>query len=126
MSGGWRHNARMKDAIFHNPRCSKSRQTLALLEARGAKVPVIEYLKTPPDARTLAEICKLLGIRPYDLVRRKEALFDEMKLSALRPEDDARWLQVLAEHPALLERPIVVRNGKAVVGRPPENVLRIL
>lgn len=116
----------MKDAIYHNPRCSKSRETLALLESKGVKVPVVEYLATPPDAATLEEICKRLGLRPYDLVRRKEALFGELKLGAVRPDDDARWYRVLAEHPALLERPIVVYKGKAALGRPPENVLKIL
>ena len=116
----------MKNAIFHNPRCSKSRQTLELVQKRGADVPVVEYLKTPPSARELAEICTLLGMRPYDLVRRKEDLFGELKLGSIKPDDDARWYKVLAEHPALLERPIVVYKGKAAVGRPPENVLKIL
>lgn len=116
----------MKDRIYHNPRCSKSRQTLALLEERGVTVPVVEYLKDPPDAATLAEVCKRLKLRPYDLVRRKEALFAELKLDRVSPEDDARWLQVLARHPVLLERPIVVYQGKAALGRPPEDVLKIL
>lgn len=117
---------RMKNAIYHNPRCSKSRATLELLGKHGADVPVVEYLKAPPDARALAQICALLGVRPYDLVRRKEALFDELKLAAVKPGDNARWLEVLARHPALLERPIVVHGGKAAIGRPPENVLKIL
>jgi len=116
----------MKDAIYHNPRCSKSRETLALLQKRAPAVPVVEYLKAPPDVKTLKEICAALGMRPYDLVRRKEALFAELELDAVKPDDDARWLQVLAKHPVLLERPIVVRNGKAALGRPPENVLKIL
>lgn len=116
----------MKNAIFHNPRCSKSRQALELLEKRGVAVPVVEYLKDPPDAKTLKEVCALLGVRPYELVRRKEALFAELKLAALEPDDDARWFKVLAGHPALLERPIVVYQGKAAIGRPPENVLKIL
>lgn len=116
----------MKDCIFHNPRCSKSRETLALLEGRGVDLPVVKYLEDPPSAATLKEICKRLGVRPYDLVRRKEALFAELKLAKLSPDDDARWLEVLARHPALLERPIVVYKGKAALGRPPENVLKIL
>lgn len=116
----------MKDAIFHNPRCSKSRQTLGILEGRKVDVPVVEYLKDPPDTGTLAKICTLLGMRPYDLVRRKEALFAELKLSSVKPDDDKRWYKVLSEHPALLERPIVVYKGKAALGRPPENVLKIL
>jgi arsenate reductase (glutaredoxin) len=116
----------MKDAIYHNPRCSKSRQALALLQERGVELPVVEYLKHPPDEKTLAGICRLLGLRPYDLVRRKEALFGELKLGAVEPDDDARWLQVLARRPTLLERPIVVYKGKAALGRPPESVLRIV
>lgn len=116
----------MKDFILHNPRCSKSRETLALLEQRGVQVPVIEYLKTPPDAATLKDICERLGLRPYDLVRRKEALFGDLKLGGLDPDDDSRWLGVLAKHPELIERPVVVYKGKAALGRPPENVLSIL
>lgn len=116
----------MKDAIYHNPRCSKSRETLALVEKRAPGIPVVEYLKTPPDANTLRQICAALKLRPHDLVRRKEALFAELKLDAIEPDDDARWYKVLAEHPSLLERPIVVHKGKAALGRPPENVLKIL
>lgn len=116
----------MKDCIFHNPRCSKSRQTLALIEAHGVAVPVIEYLKDPPDAATLKTICSMLKMPPYELVRRKEALFTELKLSSVAADDDARWLDVLARHPALLERPIVVYKKKAALGRPPDNVLSIL
>jgi arsenate reductase len=116
----------MKNAIFFNPACSKCRQTRDLLEQRDVDVPVVEYLKEPPDERTLKEVCALLGVRPYDLVRRKEALFGELKLDKVAPDDDARWFKVLAAHPKLLERPIVVYNGKAAIGRPPENVLKIL
>lgn len=116
----------MKDRIYHNPRCSKSRQALALLEARGLSVPVVEYLKDPPDAATLAEVCQRLKLRPYDLVRRKEALYAELKLDEVSADADARWLEVLARHPVLLERPIVVYRGKAALGRPPEDVLKIL
>jgi len=116
----------VKGTIYHNPRCSKSRQTLDLLQNRGIDVTVVEYLKNAPDVKVLAQVCKLFGIRPYDLVRSKEALFDELKLGAVKTDDDARWLKVLAEHPSLLERPIVVYNGKAALGRPPENVLKIL
>jgi arsenate reductase (glutaredoxin) len=116
----------MKDAIFHNPHCSKSRATLKLLGERGVDVPVVEYLKEPPDAATLKNVCALLGMRPYDLVRRKEALFGELKLGSVKPDDDARWFKVLAANPALIERPIVVYKGKAALGRPPETVLKIL
>lgn len=116
----------MDNRILHNPRCSKSRQTLALLQDKGLSLPVVEYLKTPLSEKELGQICKLLGLRPYELVRRKEALFAELKLAAVKPDDDRQWLAVLARHPALLERPIVIVNGKAALGRPPENVLNIL
>jgi arsenate reductase (glutaredoxin) len=114
------------NCILFNPRCNKCRQTAALLDEHGVEVPVVEYLKDPPSAAELKQVCKLLGMRPYDLVRRKEALFGDLKLSSVKPDDDARWLKVLAEHPELLERPIVVYKGKAALGRPPENVLKIL
>jgi arsenate reductase len=116
----------MRDCILHNPRCSKSRETLKLLQDRGVDLPVIEYLQHPPKASELREICKLLGKKPLAIVRTKEALFSELGLSADNGYSDAQWIAVLAEHPKLLERPIVVRNGKAVVGRPPEAVLALL
>ena len=116
----------MKDAIFFNPKCSTCRASRELLAEHGIELPVVEYLKQPPDEKTLKEVCKLLGVRPYELVRRKEALFDELKLSAVKPDDDARWYALLAKHPVLLQRPIVVYKGKAVVGRPPEAVLKVL
>jgi arsenate reductase len=116
----------MKDAIFFNPRCTNCRVSLELLKEHGLDLPVIEYLDQPPDRKTLEEVCGLLGVRPYDLVRQKEPVFAELKLGEVRPDDDARWYQLLSEHPVLLQRPIVVHNGKAVVGRPPETILKIL
>jgi arsenate reductase len=116
----------MKNAIFFNPRCSNCRDTLALLKERGVDVPIVEYLKEPPDVATLKELCGLLGMRPYDLVRRKEPLFDELKLGAVKPDDDARWYELLTRHPVLIQRPIVVYEGKAAICRPPEDVLKIL
>lgn len=116
----------MLDCILHNPRCSKSRETLKLLQDRGVDLPVIEYLQHPLKAAELREICKLLGKKPLEIVRTKEALFSELGLSTDNGYSDAQWIAVLAEHPKLLERPIVVRNGKAAVGRPPEAVLALL
>jgi arsenate reductase len=116
----------MKDAIFYNPKCSNCRVSLELLKEHGLDLPVVEYLNDPPDEKTLKEVCKLLGVKPFELVRRKEALFDELKLDKVKPDDDARWYKLLSEHPVLLQRPIVVHDGKAVVGRPPENILKIL
>lgn len=116
----------MRNLILHNPRCSKSRQALELLKARGVDVEVVDYLKTPPDPVELAEICERLGIRPFQLVRSRESLFGELGLSGDNGYSDAQWLAVLAEHPRLIERPVLVYEGRAVIGRPPENVLKIL
>lgn len=109
--------------IYHNPRCSKSRETLALLEQQGIEPEVIEYLKTPPSSTTLTAIVKALGLPAKSLVRTKEEGFKKIKLDL---DDDAAVVKTLAKHPELLERPIVVNGKKAVIGRPPENVLKIL
>lgn len=116
----------MKDCILHNPRCTKSRETLKLLQERGVDLPVVEYLQQPLSKTELREICKLLGVRPLDIVRTKEDLFGELGLSKNNGYSDEQWLDVLASHPKLIERPIVVRRGRAVIGRPPENVLSLL
>ncbi|MCC7329051.1 MAG: arsenate reductase (glutaredoxin) [Gammaproteobacteria bacterium] len=110
--------------IYHNPACSKSRATLELLRASGVPLQVIEYLKTPPSAAGLAAIVDKLGIRPADLVRRGEAVFREQY--AGRELGDAQWLAAMVAHPILIERPIVVGDASAVIGRPPENVRRLL
>ncbi|TWT38430.1 arsenate reductase (glutaredoxin) [Blastopirellula retiformator] len=111
-----------KVTIYHNPRCQKSRQTLELLRSHGVEPQVIEYLKTPPDEKTLAKLVKQLGGDASSLVREK----DLRKLGLPRPADSAEVVKTLAEHPALIERPIVVSGGKARLGRPPENVLELL
>ncbi|HET8881493.1 MAG TPA: arsenate reductase (glutaredoxin) [Solimonas sp.] len=116
----------MKDCILHNPRCTKSRETLKLLQERGVDLPVVEYLQQPLSKSELREICKLLGVRPLDIVRTKEDLFGELGLSKDNGYSDEQWLDVLASHPKLIERPIVVRRGRAAIGRPPENVLSLL
>ncbi len=116
----------MRVQIFHNPRCSKSRETLQLLRDRGVEPEIIEYLKTPPSPTELGRILELLGIEPRDLMRRKETEYREAGL------DDPRLsrsdlIAALAEHPRLIERPIVIRDGKrAALGRPPEAVLELL
>ncbi len=110
--------------IYHNPGCSKSRATLAILEDSGVPLRVIEYLKTPPDAAGLAHIVAMLGIRPVELVRRGETIFRERY--AGRELDDAQWLAAMAAHPILIERPIVVSATAAVIGRPPEKVRELL
>jgi arsenate reductase (glutaredoxin) len=116
----------MRDCILHNPRCSKSRETLKLLQDHGVELPVVEYLQTPPTAAELREICSLLGVEPLQLVRTKEALFAELGLGKDKGYGDAQWIDVLAAHPKLLERPIVVYRGKAALGRPPSSVLGLL
>jgi arsenate reductase len=111
--------------IYHNPRCSKSRQTLALLEQRGLKPKVIEYLVAPPTEAELKRLLKLLGIPARELLRTKEAEYKQAKLD--RPDvTDAEIVRAMVKYPRLIERPIVVSDNKAALGRPPKNVLKIL
>jgi len=116
----------MKDVILHNPKCSKSRQTLQLLEEKGMDIPVVEYLKTPPSIQDLKYICSRLNVKPIQIIRTKEPLFKELGLSVDNNYSDDQWLQVLSKHPKLIERPIVCYKNKVAIGRPPENVLTIL
>lgn len=111
--------------IYHNPRCSKSRQTLQLLQDQGIEPKVVDYLQTPPSQAELKRILQLLRIEPRDLMRRKEAEYQDAGLDdpALTRE---QLIRALHEHPRLIERPIVLANGKAALGRPPEQVLEIL
>lgn len=111
--------------IYHNPRCSKSRQTLELLRARGIEPEVVEYLKTPPGETELAQLLEQLGIGARDLLRTKEP---EYKALGLHDPaiDDAALIRAMVEHPKLIERPIVVQGKRAVLGRPPEKVLELL
>jgi arsenate reductase (glutaredoxin) len=115
----------MSVKIYHNPRCTKSRQTLQLLKDRGIEPEVIEYLKTPPSAQELADILQKLDMEPRTLIRKQEA---EYKASGLDNSalDKQSLINGMVNHPILIERPIVVANGKAAIGRPPENVLGIL
>ena len=115
----------MSVTIYHNPRCSKSRQTLALLQERGLTPLVVEYLKTPPDAATLRDLVRKLGLAPRDLLRRTEAPYKDLGL-ADPGKSDGDLISAMVAHPILIERPIVVRGGKAALGRPPEQVLEIL
>ncbi len=115
----------MSITIYHNPKCSKSRQTLELLQQNGITPTVIEYLKTPPTAETLKSILGQLGLAPRDLMRKKEVIYGELKLDDPSLSDDA-LIDFMVAHPILIERPIVLANGKAALGRPPEQVLDIL
>lgn len=113
----------MTVTIYHNPRCSKSRQALELLRARGVEPRIVEYLKTPPDAPELKRLLKLMGKRPREILRRKEAAEAGIDPDAL--SDDA-LVAAMVKHPAAIERPIVAGDGKAALGRPPEAVLAVL
>lgn len=115
----------MAVTIYHNPRCTKSRQTLALLEARGVTPRIIEYLKTPPDRATIVALLRKLGIPARELVRSKEPKFAALGLAAAAATEDA-LIDAMAAHPKLIERPIVVVDRRARIGRPPEAVLDIL
>ncbi len=115
----------MQVKIYHNPKCAKSRATLKLLEARGVQPQIIEYLKNPPGKTELAGLVKLLGIEPRALLRTKEPEYKQTGLDNPKLSDSA-ILQAMSRHPKLIERPIVVTDGKAALGRPPENVLKIL
>ena len=111
--------------IYHNPRCTKSRQTLALLTDRGIEPEVVEYLKTPPTKTELSQILSMLGIEARTLMREREAEYKDQGLD--NPGlTDADLINAMIEHPILIERPIVVTKTKAAIGRPPENVLDIL
>lgn len=115
----------MTTTIYHNPRCSKSRLTLSLLEENGIEPHVIEYLKEPPSREELENILAMLGLEPRELMRRKEEEYKELGLdnAALSRE---QLIEAMLQHPRLIERPIVIHNGKAAIGRPPEHVLDIL
>ena len=115
----------MTVTIYHNPRCSKSRATLDLLRQRGVEPSIVEYLKDPPTAAVLDDLLRRLGLEPRDLMRRKEPEYAELGL------DDpglsrAALIEAMVTHPRLIERPIVVKDGRAALGRPPESVLEIL
>ena len=111
--------------ILHNPRCSKSRQTLALIEEKGITPEIIEYLKTPPTKVELQDILAKLGMKPRDLMRKGEAEYKDNNLGDPALSDD-QLVDAMVAHPKLIERPIVLKGGQVRVGRPPESVLEIL
>lgn len=110
--------------IFHNTRCSKSRATLEILEEAGVQFEIIDYVKDPPTAEELAAVVKKLGMRPEEIVRKNEAAYQENY--AGRTLSDAQWIEAMVKHPILMERPIVVKGNRAVIGRPPERVKELL
>jgi arsenate reductase len=115
----------MSVTIYHNPRCSKSRQALQLLQERGVEPEVVRYLDDPPDRATLARLLDQLGLEPRELMRKKEKEYKALGLD--NPElTREQLIDAMVAHPRLLERPIVVKDGKAALGRPPERVLEVI
>lgn len=116
----------MSITLYHNNRCSKSRETLALLESRGIQPQIVAYLETPPDAATLKSLLQRLGMTDArQLMRKGEAEYKELGLADPALSQDA-LIAAMAAHPRLIERPIIVNGDKAAIGRPPENVLAVL
>jgi arsenate reductase len=115
----------MSVTIYHNPRCSKSRETLTLLRDRGVEPRIVEYLKDPPTVEVLAALLDRLGLEPRALMRRKEPEYAELGLDDPGLSREA-LIAAMAAHPRLIERPIVVTEGKAALGRPPQAVLEVL
>ena len=111
--------------IWHNPRCSKSRGTLELLQARGVEPAIVDYQKNPPSAADIAHALTMLGMQPRELMRKGESVYAELALDNPKLTRE-QLIDAMAKHPILIERPIVFANGKAAIGRPPENVLAIL
>lgn len=115
----------MTATIYHNPRCSKSRATLALLRENGVEPDIVHYLETPPDARALKGLTELLGCSIRDIMRTGEDVYRQLGLKD-RALSEQALIDIVAAHPRLLERPIVVKGRRAALGRPPHNVLSIL
>ena len=114
-----------KTQIFHNPRCSKSRAAMELLTEKGIEADVIKYLETPPDRETIVQVLALLNMHPRELMRKGEAEYNDNNLSDDSLTED-QLIDALVEFPKLIERPIVIANGKAAIGRPIENIIDIL
>ncbi len=114
----------MDTIIWHNPRCSKSRQTLALLEARGIEPQVVKYLDAPPSREEIEFVVEKLGGDARDLMRTKEDIYKSMNLKEVH--DHELLINALVEHPRLIERPVVIRGEKVAIGRPPENVIPVI
>ena len=110
--------------IYHNPRCSKSRQTLAIMDENNIDVNIIKYLADPPTAEELEDISRKLDISPMDFIRKKESVFSELGLNNYNGSD-SELCEIMSENPKLIERPIVVKGDRAIIGRPPENVLEL-
>jgi arsenate reductase len=110
--------------IWHNPRCSKSRSAAALLEEKGVEAEVVKYLDTPPTKKELKEMLKMLGISARELMRTKEDIYKELDLK--NESNEEKLIEAMVENPKLIERPIVIKDGKAAIGRPIENIIELL
>lgn len=110
--------------IYHNPRCGKSRETLAIIREQGVEPEIVEYLKTIPSKSEMRDLLMKLNLKPSDILRKGEAIFKD-KLKGKNFEEE-EWLQIMLENPKLIERPIVVKGNKAIIGRPPETVMELL
>ena len=110
--------------IYHNPRCSKSRQTLAIMNENNVDVKIIKYLTDPPTAEKLEEISKKLAISPMDFIRKNESEFTGLDLNNYNGSD-FELCEIMSKNPKLIERPIVIKGDRAIIGRPPENVLEL-
>ncbi len=113
-----------KITIWHNPRCGKSRDALKLLEAEGVSPEIVRYLDDTPTEAEIRRVLGMLGIAPRDLMRTKETIYKELGLKSVT--DDDALIRAMAEHPKLIERPVVIKDGKAVIGRPPEKVVELV
>ena len=110
--------------IYHNPRCSKSRQTLNIIKEQGITPEIVLYLETPPTKAELQALIEQLNIQPSQLLRKGEKIYKEQFKG--KNISEAEWIAIMVQYPKLIERPIVVKNGKAILGRPPENVLDLI
>ncbi len=110
--------------IWHNPRCSKSRNAVALLEEKGVDADIVKYLDTPPSKEELVEMLKMLGVSARELMRTKEAIYKELNLK--EETDEEKLIEAMVSNPKLIERPIVIKEGKAAIGRPIENIVELL
>ncbi len=102
--------------IWHNPKCSKSREALSILDESGSEKEIVKYLETSPDKQTIQNLLKMLGITPRELMRTKEDIYKELKLKD--EMDDKKLIEAMAQNPKLIERPVLIKNGKAIIGRP--------
>lgn len=116
----------MTISMFHNPKCTKSRETLKLLNDRGIEPKIVLYLQTPPTQKELSEILKKLKMEPKQLIRFKESVAGELGIKSSDKRPETEWIKLMVENPILIERPIVITSTKAVLGRPPENVLELI